>query len=71
LKSCCLKEAQRSLRRHRDIATCDGCGALLLAYGNDTDFTRTVEELGQHGAEFQTQVLGKLRVVSKAKTPHS
>ena len=71
LKPCCLKEAQRSLLRHRDIATCDGCGALLLAYGNDTDFSRTVEELDKHGAEFQTETLGKLQVVSKAKTQNS
>ncbi len=67
LKLCCLKEAQQSLLRHRDVATCDGCGALLLAYGNDTDFGRTVDELVQHDAEFQTETLGKLNVVSKAK----
>lgn len=71
LKSCCLKEAQQNLRRHRDIATCDACGALLLAYGNDTDFDRTVDELTQHGASFQTETLGKLKVVSKTKPSDS
>ena len=67
MKPCCLDEARRSLLRHRDIATCDGCGALLLAYGNDTDFGRTVDELDKHGVEFQTETLGKLKIVSKAK----
>jgi hypothetical protein len=71
LKSCCLEEARRSLRRHRDVATCDGCGALLLAYGNDTDFDRTLDELGKHGVEFETETLGKLKLVSKSKTASS
>ncbi len=68
MKDCCREEANKSLRRHRDVATCDDCGALLLAYGNDTDFQRTVEELDHHGVEYQTRTLGKLKIVAKAKT---
>lgn len=71
MKSCCLDEARRSLHRHRDVATCDECGALLLAYGNDTDFDRTIEELDRHDVAFQTGALGKLKVISKVKTGDS
>ena len=45
LKSCCLAEARKSLKRPRDVATCDECGSLLLAYGNTRDFESTIEEL--------------------------
>ncbi len=68
MKDCCLEECTRSLRRHRDVATCDDCGALLLAYGNDTDFDRTVEELDKHSVDYQTRTVGKLKIVAKAKT---
>ncbi len=69
MKDCCREEWTKSLRRHRDVATCDNCGALLLAYGNDTDFERTVEELDKYAVDYQTETLGKLKVVAKAKTP--
>lgn len=68
MKDCCREECTKSLRRHRDVATCDDCGALLLAYGDDTDFERTVEELDKHGVDYETETLGKLKVVAKAKT---
>ena len=68
MKDCCREESTKSLRRHRDVATCDDCGALLLAYGNDRDFQRTVEELDRHGVDYQTRTLGKLKIVAKAKT---
>ena len=29
---------KRYIKKHRDVATCDACGDLLLAYGNDRDF---------------------------------
>ena len=67
MKECCREECTRSLKRHRDVATCDECGALLLAYENDTDFDRTVDELQKHGVVFDTETLGKLKVVAKAK----
>jgi len=68
MKECCRKECTKSLRRHQDVATCDDCGALLLAYGNDTDFERTVEELDKYAVDYQTETLGKLKVVAKAKS---
>lgn len=68
LEPCCVEEAKRSLRRHRDAATCDGCGALLLAYGNERDYERTVEELSHHGVAYGTGEIGGLRIVSKKHT---
>lgn len=67
MKTCCLDEARRSLKRHRDVATCDQCGRLLLAYGNDLDFERTVEELTLHQASFETAPVGSLRIVAKTR----
>ena len=68
LKACCRKEAEKSLRRHRDVATCDSCGALLLAYGNDIDYRRTMEELDNHDVDYETGAHGKLKVIAKAST---
>lgn len=69
MKDCCLREARKSLKRHRDVATCDRCGALLLAYGNARDFDATLEELGRHGVSSETAELGngKLKVIAKAR----
>ena len=61
MNDCCRAECAKSLRRHRDVATCDACG-------NDTDFERTVEELERHEVDFQTETLGKLRIVAKARS---
>jgi hypothetical protein len=69
LKACCVEEARRSLARHRDVATCDRCAQLLLAYGNDRDFRSTLDELLRHGIAFETDVVGKLHVVAKPRTP--
>ncbi|MGH9332825.1 MAG: hypothetical protein ACRD21_03640 [Vicinamibacteria bacterium] len=55
------------MRKHRDVATCDVCGSLLLAYENDRDFDNTLQELTRHGVVFETEALGKLKVVSKAR----
>ena len=67
LDDCCQKEARRNLKRHRAIATCDACGRLLLAYGNDLDYDRTVEELGDRGVDFTVGKQGKLRIVAKVR----
>lgn len=67
MKDCCLEEARKSLERHRDVATCDTCGALLLAYGNERDYRRTVDELNRHGAAFETSTLPGLFIVAKSK----
>jgi hypothetical protein len=70
VKSCCLAEARKSLKRARDVATCDECGSLLLAYGNARDFESTIEELTRHGVEFEaasSDVTGGLAIVAKIR----
>ncbi len=64
LAACCQREAERSLRKHRHVATCDECGALVLGYGNATDYERTVEELTGNEVDFRVGRAGKLRVVA-------
>jgi hypothetical protein len=68
MKPCCLAEAGRSLRKHRDVAVCDDCGRLVLAYANDRDFQSTVAELTRHGVAFETEIQGELKVVAKPRT---
>jgi hypothetical protein len=68
MRDCCLEEARRSLERHRDVATCDRCGALLLAYANERDYQRTLDELTRHGVFFETTSLRGLHIVAKPKT---
>ena len=65
MRSCCLEEARRTLRKHRDVATCDGCGRLLLAYDNDRDHQSTIDELTRHRVPFETGSTGELKVVAK------
>ena len=67
LKDCCASEAAESLRRHRDVATCDECGSLLLAYGNEEDYRNTIEELERMDASFQAGAVGELQVVAKQR----
>ncbi len=70
MKACCLAEARKSLKRARDVATCDGCGSLLLAYGNERDFRSTLEELMRHGVAFESapsDVTGGLAIVAKSR----
>jgi hypothetical protein len=47
------------------VARCDGCGALLLAYGNDRDFQSTIKELEGRGLQYETESLGRLQIVAK------
>ncbi len=70
VKSCCLAEARKSLKRARDVATCDECGSLLLAYGNARDFESTIEELGRHGVAFESEPApsaGGLAIIAKQR----
>ena len=67
LADCCQKEADKSLARHRAVAVCDGCGSLLLAYDNDLDYQRTVEELDDNEIAFRVGTRGKLFVISKER----
>jgi hypothetical protein len=71
VKACCLAEARKSLKRARDVATCDECGSLLLAYGNERDFRAAIEELMRHGVAFESapaDVTGGLAIVAKPRT---
>jgi hypothetical protein len=65
MNDCCLQEAKLHLDKHRDVATCDDCGALLLAYGNERDFRSMVEELEARGLDYETERVGNLYIVAK------
>lgn len=67
LKDCCQREAVASLEKHKDIAICDGCGYLLLAYGDKDTYNLTLEELASKGATFDKGVQGPLWVVAKQR----
>jgi len=70
MQSCCLAEARKTLKRARDVATCDECGSLLLAYGNARDFESAIEELERHGVELEaapSEVTGGLAIVAKIR----
>jgi hypothetical protein len=67
LSDCCQKEAQARLRRNHDIATCDACGSLLLAYTEKEAFDLTVQEMESQGATFATDRVESLYVVAKAR----
>lgn len=67
LKHCCEQEAEKHLAKHCDIATCDECGRLLLAYADSDTYNLTVEELQAKGANFDTGEHNSLRVVAKSR----
>lgn len=67
MKDCCQREAEQHLRKHRDVANCDHCGMLLIAYGNERDFQNTCDELRRHRVDFETWTLGKLKVIAKTR----
>jgi hypothetical protein len=59
--------AKRHLKRHRDVATCDTCKMLLLAYGNDQDYDETRKALTEQGTPFETSTLGTLKIIAKPR----
>ena len=65
MNDCCLREAKLHLDKHRDVARCDDCGALILAYENERDFRSMVSELESRGMDFETERLGRLYIVAK------
>ncbi len=65
MKPCCEKEIKRSIKKHRDVATCDQCKSLILAYGDETDFQKMVIQLEKSKTPFETGVSGKLKIVIK------
>ena len=66
-KECCAKEAGHTVRKHRDIATCDGCGRLLLGYADETTFQLTVDELDAKGVGYDSGRHSELWIVSKKR----
>lgn len=67
LNECCQSEVEASLRRHHDVATCDTCGSLLLAYTDEATFDLTVKEMEEKGASFATTRFESLYVVAKER----
>ena len=67
LRACCQAEARRSLQRHRDVAVCNGCGRLLLAWDNPEEQRKPRAELERHGVSFEEGRLGTLFVTAKER----
>ncbi len=65
MKACCADEARRHLKRHGQVARCEACGALILAYDRETHYRATLAELEKRGIRFETAQLGKLFLVVK------
>ena len=64
LAECCQTEAERSLAKHRKVATCDRCARLVLGDREEIDYERTIEELVANDIEFQVGVARKVRVIA-------
>ncbi len=71
LSPCCQASAKRYLKRHRDVATCDTCKMLLLAYGNDRDYEETRKALDDQGIAFAAAAQGALQVIAKPRASKS
>lgn len=69
MKPCCEAEIQKHLHRHRDVARCDTCGTLLIAYDNEEEFAKTTRDLESRGAPFEALEKENLWIV--AKPPHA
>lgn len=71
LPDCCATEAARSLKRGRDVAVCDRCGRLLLAWEDPEEQAKTRIELLRNGVEFAEGRAGRLWVTAKARAKRS
>jgi hypothetical protein len=69
MNRCCEVEAKKHVRRHRDVAVCDGCGRLVLGYGNEAEWKKTQDELGRNKVAFEAAKLGALWIVAKDRAP--
>lgn len=67
MKPCCLASIRAYLKKPRDVATCDGCGHLLLAYGNDRDFQEAQKALSGQGIRFEVEHEGPLHILGKPR----
>jgi ribosomal protein L34E len=66
MKDCCEKEVKKHIKKNRDVARCDACGKLILAYENDTDYEKMVKQLQAIKVPYETKNLGPLRLVIKS-----
>jgi hypothetical protein len=67
MKPCCHSSILAYLKKHRDVAICDGCGHLLLAYGNQRDFEEAEKALLSQGIPFEVEQRGPLRILLKPR----
>jgi len=67
MKPCCLAAIRVYLKKPRQAATCDGCGCLLLAYGDERDFEEAKKALSNQGIPFEVEQRGPLRILAKAR----
>ena len=67
MKACCQASIKAYLKKHRDVAICDGCGYLLLAYGNDRDFNEAQKALAGHEIPFESERYGSLHILVKPR----
>jgi hypothetical protein len=65
MKRCCETEAKKNVKKHRDVATCDACGRLVLGYTNEAEFKKTQAELEKNGVAFETGKVGVILIVAK------
>jgi len=62
-----VSDAQRSIKKHRDVAICGGCGRLILAWDNPDEQRKTREELRSHGVVFSEGRQGALFLTAKVR----
>lgn len=67
LKDCCAREAERAVRKHCDVATCDGCGRLLLGYADENTFQLALDELDAKDVAYDSGRHGDLWIVAKER----
>lgn len=65
MKPCCEQEIKANIRKHRDVARCGACGALILAYGVSADYDKMLHQLRTLKSDFETTTKGKLQIVIK------
>jgi hypothetical protein len=68
MKSCCIDSAERYLKRNCDVATCDRCGFLLMAYTRQLGYEEALKNLKAWGGEFSTAKVGDFQVVAKVRS---
>lgn len=68
MKTCCSDSSKRYLKKNRDVATCDRCGFLLMAYNLQLDYEEALKNLKAWGGEFSTAKVGDFQVVAKVRS---